>query len=484
MTDLLEVIRAIERRARTVRALRVATLCFSVSIVPALLFFLLERMRIFTAPDGAWLVLAVLPVVVVVASFVIVRSMPVDTPKILLRVDMTLGSEERLSSLYEMHQQGQTGPYREMLESRLRDEKLRWNKALPVGRIALLVPAGLALLAGVLVTSSLFPASRGPALPAVPAVATSTESSSSSLETEGTRGVSAMGSNDPSSTPAASNAQGQHDLQDVLGSLWSTPSASGVISDDGGGLDQLISQQQQAAQRLKELISRIEKRLAEGDGGLTDEERNALSTLAQQIGNESLRQALQGLASEEDPQELQKRLQQTQELAESLQGPSDSSRAQAMRTDPSDSSHQGTSEGLAYSAPMPGGADEKEDHESTGGGTPSAGGMESGTQGERLQGGDEPFGGEGSDDAGSPSGSVSPQFTRREIVADIGSSGDFKDFVTKGVPLERAPEAGSGSPSVSVDYERLRALLSARSLPPGAEEVVRRYFDEITQGGE
>ena len=153
MNDLLEVIRSIVRRARTVRALRVATLCFSVSIVPALLFFSLERMRIFIAPDSAWLALAVLPVVVLVTSFVIVRRMPIDTAKTLLRVDMTLGSEERLSSLYEMYKQGQTGPYREMLESRLRDEKLRWNRALPVGRIAILVPAGLALLAGVLVTS-------------------------------------------------------------------------------------------------------------------------------------------------------------------------------------------------------------------------------------------------------------------------------------------------------------------------------------------
>jgi len=283
-----------------------------------------------------------------------------------------------------------------------------------------------------------------------------------------------MGSNGPSSAPAASNAQGQHDLQDVLGSLWSTPSASGVISDDGGGLDQLISQQRQAAQRLKELISQIQERRAEGDGGLTDEERNALSTLARQIGNESLRQALQGLASEEDPQEL----------AESLQAPSDSSHAQATRSEPSGSSPQNTSEGLAYSAPMPGTSDEKENHESTGGGAPSAGGMESGAQGEKLQEGDEPFGGEGSGDAGSPPESVSPQFTRHEIVGNIGSSGDFKDFVTKGVPLEQAPETESGPPSLSVDYDRLRALLSARSLSPGTEEIVRRYFDEITQGGE
>ena len=187
---------------------------------------------------------------------------------------------------------------------------------------------------------------------------------------------------------------------------------------------------------------------------------------------------------EEDPQELQKQLQQTQELAESLQGPADSSHAQAMRSEPSDSSPQDTSEGLAYSAPMPGTSDEKENHESTGGGAPSAGGMESGAQGEKLQEGDEPFGGEGSGDAGSPPESVSPQFTRHEIVGNIGSSGDFKDFVTKGVPLEQAPETESGPPSLSVDYDRLRALLSARSLSPGTEEIVRRYFDEITQGGE
>ena len=50
--------------------------------------------------------------------------------------------------------------------------------------------------------------------------------------------------------------------------------------------------------------------------------------------------------------------------------------------------------------------------------------------------------------------------------------------------MEEAP-SNEGAPSIlRVDYDRLRALLSGRTLSPEVEDVVRRYFDDITQGGE
>jgi hypothetical protein len=246
----------------------------------------------------------------------------------------------------------------------------------------------------------------------------------------------------------------------------------------------LISKQREAAQRLKELISQIQKRLAEGDTGLTPEERNALSRLAEQIGNDSLRQALQELASEEDPDEIQKRLQQTQELAQSLQEPSADSPAQAMNNEPSQSPEGDQEQDLAYSSPMSGQPDSTKDRDTTGSGAPSASNVTHGAQGDQLQEGDEPFGGESSGSGSSTPSAVSPQFTRREIVGNIGDSGDFQDFVTKGVPVEEQPSTDGGSPVLSVNYDRLRALLTGRMLPPGAEDVVRTYFDDITQGGE
>lgn len=484
MKDVVEEIRSIEQRARAVRALRAAGLSFSLSIVPILVFFLLERMHVAGLAGSVGLVLAGFSVVVLVSSFLIVRRMPIDTAKILLRVDMALESEECFSSFYEMYQHHQSGPYREMLESRLREGRLSWHGALPFGRTALLIPVGVALLAGVLITSSLFPVSHEIPAPAVSGViATSTRRTTSSIETEGQRGMNVMGNQGSTSAPGMSSAQPKHDLQDVLGTLWGNPSAPGVVSSDQQDLDQLIAQQRQAERKLVGLISQIEKRLAEGDGGLTFEERNAISRLAQQIGSEPLRQALRGLATEKDPEELQKRLEQTQRLIGALQEPSGSSLPQAMKSEPPDSSNRSNDEGSAYSAPMAANPDE-ENHEPTGGGAPSASSTMYGGKGDQLQGGDEPFGGESGGNAGAQPTSASPQFTRREIAGSIGSAGDFKEFVTKGVPVEQAPSTDGESPSLSVNYDQLRALLSARTLPAGVNDVVRRYFDDITQGGE
>jgi len=101
-----------------------------------------------------------------------------------------------------------------------------------------------------------------------------------------------------------------------------------------------------------------------------------------------------------------------------------------------------------------------------------------------LQEGDEPFGGQSSGSGSSTPTTASPQFTRREIAGSIGDSGDFQDFVTKGVPVEEGPSSEGGSRILSVNYDQLRALLTGRVLPLGTEDVVRKYFDDITQGGE
>ena len=128
--------------------------------------------------------------------------------------------------------------------------------------------------------------------------------------------------------------------------------------------------------------------------------------------------------------------------------------------------------------------DSTKDHDATASGSPSADNVSHGDQGDQLQEGDEPFGGESSGSGSSTPPTASPQFTRREIIGSIGDSGDFQDFVTKGVPVEKQPSTNGGSPILSVNYDRLRALLTGRMLPPGAEDVVRTYFDDITQGGE
>jgi len=464
MNSLISMIRAIEQRAHTVRAFGGATICFCVAIIPLLIWFLLERGHVVAATSAVRWTLAVLPLAVYAVAFFVTRRLPIDISRTLLRIDLSLATDECLSSIYEVYRKNEIGPYRDLLEERLGVKTLRWKRALPLGHIALLLPAGFAILAAVLVISSSVPVSQVVLSPATDDTVTSTQGTVSHLAGSEDQSDKIEIESQVSSSPETHIGQPEHDLQDVLGNLWSSPSSPGVISGDQEGLDQLISKQREAAQTLKELISQIQKRLAEGDTGLTPEERNALSRLAEQIGNNSLRQGLQGLASEDNPDELRKQLQQIQELAQSLQEPSANS--------------------PAHSFPMSGQQDSTNDTDTNDGATPSASSVTHGAEGDQLQEGDEPFGGESSGSGSSPAATVSPQFMRREIVGSIGDSGDFQDFVTKGVPVEKRLSSENESAILSVNYDRLRALLTGRMLPPDAEDVVRRYFDGITQGGE
>lgn len=484
MNRLMSTIHSIEQRARTVKAFRTASIYFCVTLIPLLISFLLDHGRVVAVTDPVRLALAVLPAVVFAVVFFVTRRLSINMSQILLRIDLSLATDERLSSIYEVYRRDETGAYRDLLEERLEAKVLGWKRALPLGRIGLLLPGGLAILAAVLVMSSSVPLSQVVLSPATDGAATSGQGTVSTLAGSEDRSDKIEMGSRGSSSPEMITGQPEHDLQNVLGNLWSSPSSPGVISGDQEGLDQLISQQRKAAQRLKELISQIQKRLAAGQSGLTPEERNALSRLAEQIGNDSLRQALQGLASEEDPDELRKRLRQTQELALSLQGSSANSPAQVTNNQPFQSPEGEQEQSLALSSPMSGQLDSTKDHDTTGSGAPSAGNVTHGAKGDQLQGGGEPFGGESSGSGSSTPSAVSPQFTRREIVGNIGDSGDFRDFVTKGVPVEEQPSTDGGSPILSVNYDRLRALLTGRMLPPGAEDVVRTYFDDITQGGE
>ena len=484
MNSFMSMIRAIEQRARTVRASGRAVICFCAAIIPLLIWFLLERAHVVAATSAVRWTLAVLPLAVYAVGFFVTRRLPIDISRTLLRIDLSLATDECLSSIYEVYRKNEIGPYRDLLEERLGVKTLRWKRALPLGHIALLLPAGFAILAAVLVISSSVPVSQVVLSPATDDTVTSTQGTVSHLAGSEDQSDKIEIESQVSSSPETHIGQPEHDLQDVLGNLWSSPSSPGVISGDQEGLDQLISKQREAAQTLKELISQIQKRLAEGDTGLTPEERNALSRLAEQIGNNSLRQGLQGLASEDNPDELRKQLQQIQELAQSLQEPSANSPAQAMSNEPSQSPQDEQEQDLAYSFPMSGQQDSTNDTDTNDGGTPSGSSVTHGAEGDQLQEGNEPFGGETSGSASSPAATVSPQFTRREIVGSIGDSGDFQDFVTKGVPVENRLSSENESAILSVNYDRLRALLTGRMLPPGAEDVVRRYFDDITQGGE
>ena len=74
-------------------------------------------------------------------------------------------------------------------------------------------------------------------------------------------------------------------------------------------------------------------------------------------------------------------------------------------------------------------------------------------------------------------------FVPTDLAATIGSTGEFEEFLTKGVPVEPRPTEAGGVDRYTVNHETLRAILDGRPIPPEAREVVRQYFETITQGG-
>ena len=133
MSNIMPTIKAIERRARTVRAFRAAAVYFCVALIPLVVSFVLERGHVVSLPDVIWLMLAVFPVVVFAATFFVARRLPINMSQVLLRVDLCLGTGERLSSIHELYRRNELGPYRDLLEEGLRMKTLHWNRHFRLG---------------------------------------------------------------------------------------------------------------------------------------------------------------------------------------------------------------------------------------------------------------------------------------------------------------------------------------------------------------
>jgi len=249
--------------------------------------------------------------------------------------------------------------------------------------------------------------------------------------------------------------------------------------DERADLTELLEEQHTLSSALSELLSRIEERLQHDGGGLTEEERSALSELLPQVANPQLRQVLEALLEEEDPKALEKRVEQAQALAQAQalpeKGPSNGTYKEAFPPAPEGE------EDRTFTWKAPEAADTEGNRQSSS----TAESQSSAAEEDRLAGGDDEdrFGGvEG--EAGELEPTVhAPGFIPTELIGAIGSQGDFQEFLTKGVPLEQNPGPEKEAGHFSVDYETLRALLEGRAIPTEAQEMVRMYFQMITQQG-
>lgn len=276
-------------------------------------------------------------------------------------------------------------------------------------------------------------------------------------------------------------------LEDPLSEIWNTPS-EGSLLEESVDLNELMEEQRRLSEQLSELLSQIKERLeqqkqAQGEGGLTQAERQALMALLPQIAQSEIQDALESLLEETDPEALEDYLEQAQNLtrgwAPSPEGSEDE------EPSPTEQAGEGQQEETQTAWEM---MDQKEgedtsEEQNTAPTNRQPRSSESEEEDWKL-GEDDRTGGTTSGESEEerlPPENL-PGFERQELAGSIGSQGEFQDFITKGVPLEPGPRDEEVDAPLLVNYETMRAILEERAIPADAREAIKKYFQLITQG--
>ncbi|MDD4903380.1 MAG: hypothetical protein PHX77_02640 [Candidatus Bipolaricaulis sp.] len=418
------------------------------------------------------------------------RARRVSLPHVLLSVDLALGTGERLSSLYELRSRDAAPALQRRIEEKLALDPPVWQRVLRPRRADILPwGVGMAALAAALVLAA---GGRPPTVSPVPAVApaaTSRTPSASEADPSARFGGPPVGGVAAEPVRPEQGAVAEP-LVDALAELLPTPPSRGLLGSSDGAMEEdrrgSGGRGSDDGQALSDVLSQIMSRSqdeAPQDFDLTEDERETLRDLAEGLPDSPLRRALLAILEGEPGDAMKDEIAMAQELLGELR--------------PTDPGEDGTPSGYAVEEgnasqgtgdprdTLPGEGDVDGRPEGPAGddaelGTdPAAPGDEgrsapsSGEQGGRA--------GRGEGNASSSPGAAGLVFT--ELLSEWGTSGDVWRFMTRGLPFE-APAAGESGPpgALSLKVETLRALLETRALAPELQDLVRAYFETITQG--
>ncbi len=379
-------------------------------------------------------------------GYLVGRARPADLPRTLLRADVGLGTEARLSTLHAIQDRQDLAPFALRIAAGLPARPVSASVALPIPRrvAALLAVAATMALATVIAVSAIPrprpPASAAPSAPiyvpievpprAEPAPATASDA------------LQAQAARDDAVPPAASSAP--------LADASSTTESSVAASD--------LPTRPQSALTLEETLQRIEERVAADPGSaLSDAEREALATWVEGA-TDALAEAIRDLLAQSARDNTLAQVRAV--LARPDVHASPSSQPPAAQRLPAPDTQATTAGPESVTAPSAGGG-------------PASGS----TPGRR--GGAYPFFDEG---AGGP---TEITLVGATLPSTIGTAGDYSYYVTRSVPVEPPPDDPAtprGTP-LALSYERASAIAAGRALPSDVLEAVRAYFTEITEGG-
>lgn len=485
MIDFSRLLTRIEHRACRLRAFTFAGVAFALAGVACLAVCVNFRVGLIVLDWPGLIGVLTLPLMAAGLVYMLCLGYRANLAHLLLRIDQAAATSERLSSLYEMQQRAEFNPFRKRIEERLKNQPLPWKKGLPVRTVHVAPFATGALLLSVALLLVLLPSQSVESVVSPPTLSTVPEDRGAAKSqpevsyptTSGQQGVTEQPRTQESETPPPSS------LEDVLSKIWETPGADGSMMEGGEDLSGLIQEQQALAQAAEELLSSLQETLEKQKNSLEEEHRRALEELASKVKNPQLRQALQNIAAETDTENLEEEIKQALKLARELANPTE-------RPSPEDMEkikppEQETAPSQTFTTLPP--EDENEqvprDEEGTikrpaDEGTDEQSPDQDKPQEEEL----DPYGGKSGDEVQDVSRDEQAGFISAELASRIGSTGEFEEFITKGVPLEPGKEQPDNPQQYSINYEALRAILTGRSIPAQAQGIVERYFKIITEG--
>ncbi len=422
------------------------------------------------------------------------RSKRIDLARLLFRVDLALKTDEQLIALYEVRRFGKRGFY-DALTRELSTTASHVGKTLRLSTI----DRGAIVVLILLITALPLLLFTGIGLPEeIPApLLTAEERYTDAVLSElplteyppPDERLELVPAVAPHDEPVREQAEmiPHHPLEDILAELWGIDPLSIAREEEGGGdLRTLLDRQRAINKALQDILAQIEERLRdETEQELTTAEREVLMDLQREVAHPALQEVIEQILAADDPETLQEM------IAEALQQIATQEREDLKMTaiaaapppqlDGEIADHHNDEE-IADKVPVETTA--RED-------VTQGAGEAAARQGDDS---DRPFdeqlaidkdiraGAEGLPAGEQATREIPSEFIYFKLSGRFGPTGEIKEFLTKGVPLETLPQIGpAGEFRYVLNYDLARAILTGRLIPEHLQRLVKEYFRAITE---
>ncbi len=514
--DYSRFLHALEARARKIRGLTLASLVMAATSFGALAAMAAVRLLRIPVPYWGLAAFALPPLAAASFGYAIGRSRRLRIPHLLLRIDDALGLDARLSSLYELRQRGGNPVFRQRIESEVRVAPAGWRTALPLGRRTILGGSAGAFCIALAVGLAFVPLPSVPGSPLdmleqAPALTEDSYDADSHAapSTEAIAPLTLRTGEEPgqeAGVPSLDAPDRDQTLEDVMRDLAGTsPGEAVLVPIPPDEVEQLARLQSEAMRSINQLLEAIRDRLENSPSAdaseLTEEEREALQRELERGGiPPEVQEGLNELMNPPQPRSVEEIVEDLidqfgggdeGESGTSQGGESGLPESTAVAPNPQgledflDELGQASSdEEPGPEGGLPAGPDDVPGQDSEGEGAPASGERPPMIGADGVEDPDQLGGSAGAPGPSAEDEEREPGFIHEQERAKIGSEGSFvSEFATEGVPIEWVPGSNGEESSPRVSYDRIASILRERGVPEGAIEIVRDYFNAITEGG-